>query len=93
LLFFPEITSAKKSRLVPLSPTLAVPRLLAQSLVFTLDSEAIPRHFEVVGQLASQTESFRLVAGRDLKEDPELVADLLGSVQVGFGGKGTVYLK
>ncbi|MFN2420562.1 MAG: hypothetical protein ABR527_04195 [Gemmatimonadota bacterium] len=80
LLFFPEITSAKKSRLVPLSPMLAVPRLLAQSLVFTLDSEAIPRHFEVVSQLASQTESFRLVAGRDLKEDPEQVADLLGSV-------------
>lgn len=79
VILFPEITLATGSRLIPLKPAAALPRLIAQSAVFALDSDVIPRHVEVLNQLAQQARSYRLLAGQDLKEEPELIADLLGA--------------
>jgi len=79
LLVFPEIVSGARSRLVPLERTDTVARLVAQSAVLALDREVVPRHVEILGRLVRQTTSYRLLAGRDLKERPELVSALLAS--------------
>jgi hypothetical protein len=79
LLVFPEIVAEPESRLVPLGIAEVLPRLVAQSAVFALDPEAAPRHLDMLTRLARQTRAYRLLAGRDLKADPELVAPLLAA--------------
>jgi hypothetical protein len=80
LLVFPELAAVAESRLVPLGVADVLPRLVAQSAVFGLDPEAAPGHLAVLARLARQTRAYRLLAGWDLKADPERVAPLLAAV-------------
>jgi hypothetical protein len=89
VLLFPEITSATRSQLVPLKPAAALPRLIAESAVFSLDVDLIPQHLEVLSQLALQAQSYRLLAGQDLEAEPELVADLFRDLPQSSWNPGT----
>jgi hypothetical protein len=80
VLLFPEIVREARSHLVPVSPPEVLARLVAQSAVLALDLEMVPRHVELLGCLARQARSYRLLAGRDLAAHPEGVADLLSTV-------------
>lgn len=77
LLVFPEIVPEPVSRLVPIHAADALARLVRESVVVRLDAAAMPAHLAALGRLVRQARSWRLLAGRDLKERPELVAPLL----------------
>lgn len=79
LLIFPEIVSASVSRLVPLHQAEAYVRLMQESMVLTLDPDSVPLHLRVLASLVRQSQCWRLLAGRDLKEQPQLVGRLLES--------------
>lgn len=79
-LIFPEIVRAADSRLVPLSSTEALTRLVAQSAVFTLDRESTPGHLQLLVRLVGQCAAYRLQAGLDLKQCPGQISGLLGGL-------------
>jgi hypothetical protein len=77
LLVFPEIVSAPVSRMKPLDPADALLRLVRESIVVALDPDVMGAHLTVLSRLICQTRSWRLLAGQDLKDHPELVAPLI----------------
>jgi hypothetical protein len=81
VLVFPEIVTSARSRLVPLGQAAALVQLVSQSVVFTLDREAIPGHLQVLGSLTRQAQSYRLLAGQDLKEHPEIISAILNPIR------------
>lgn len=91
VLVFPEIVPDATSRLVPAEPADALARLMAQSAVLALDSEALPLHLQLLARLARQARSYRLLAGRDLRENPEAVASLLAEVHAGSSSLESVH--
>jgi hypothetical protein len=80
VLVFPEIVAEPTSRLVPVGASEAFVRLCRESVVLALDPEAIPSHLRVLGRLARQARGYRLLAGRDLRDDPEAVSTLLAGI-------------
>lgn len=80
VLILPEIADRPGSRLVPVSKAEAMHRVLGQSALVTLHPDLAPQHVEAARRLVGQTRHYRLIAGRDLKNDPPRVARLLGEV-------------
>jgi hypothetical protein len=80
LLVFPEIAARGRSRFVRLRPADALARLMDQSACLTLDRDAFSGHVELLSRLVGQARSYRLLAGRDLRDDPEAIARYLSAI-------------
>ena len=78
VLLFPEIVPAPRSRLVPLTDKAEIlGRLMHQSQLLIVESGMSARHLEVLKRLLLQSRCFQLLAGRDLKERPTEISNLL----------------
>jgi hypothetical protein len=64
------------TRLEPMRAPLAVADLLSWSLLFIVEPEGAQRHLELVTRLAAQAKCYRLLLGRDIFENPDLLMDL-----------------
>jgi len=81
ILLFPELTGEPCSRLSDVRPADALLRLVRTRLWADGHDDPEARGcLRVLGQLARQVRSYRLMAGRDLLESPGCAADLLGPV-------------
>ena len=70
-----------ESRLVPLAPTKALLGLLHHSgALAVLDAPTAAAHLEDLKLLTAQAQSYTLLAGRDLRDDPAAAAKLLSGV-------------
>ena len=81
LLLFPELTGESESVLAPLSKADALLKLVAQSALVSLSPAWTPEHLAALKRLVVQGPSFRLLAGRDLMDRPERIAELIRSVE------------
>ena len=80
VIFFPEIVHQPVSRIEAIEKREVMHRLMSQSALLTLEPHLAARHLDVLGQLIRQTRHFRLLAGRDLKNDPLLIDGLIEHV-------------
>src|SRR5262245_21954045 len=81
ILLFPELTGEPCSRLSDVRPAESLLRLMRTRLWADGHDDPEARGcLRVLGQLARQVRSYRLMAGRDLLESPGCAADLLGPV-------------
>ena len=77
LLLFPHIADRPRSELVPVGQKDALFGLMQQSVLLALGPDVAAPHLQALGQLAGQVQSYRLLAGHDLRDHPERLADLL----------------
>jgi hypothetical protein len=73
----PRIVSQPTSELRPLSRSVALRHLLAQSGPALFDRSTMSVHLDVLGRLLRQTTSYELLAGEDLHQTPQRLIDLL----------------
>jgi hypothetical protein len=64
------------TRLEPLPARLAVADLLSWSLLFIVEPEGAQGHLELVARLAAQARCYRLLLGRDIFAQPDLLMEL-----------------
>ncbi len=76
-LFFSTVTGADETRLTPMSPQVAMQRLVRFCPWATYDRHAAPDYLRVLARLANQCRAFELHAGRDLLLEPARTAELL----------------
>lgn len=77
-LVFPQIVPEAKSRLVPLDQKATLMGLLRHSgALAVLDAPTAAAHLDDLKRLTGQAQSYRLLAGRDLRDDPAAAAALL----------------
>ncbi len=79
VLLFPTLTGESASRLFNISAGEAMARLIRQCPWASYDTGTAREHLRVLGQLAKQSTSFTLDAGRDLITDSTLAPRLLAS--------------
>jgi hypothetical protein len=77
LLVFPAVSGGPRSELEPCDQATAVSHLLVHSHLTELEPSMASAHLRILADLAGQCTRLSLRAGRDLKERPELVANLL----------------
>ena len=80
VLLFPTITQKLHSRLVALSETQAMLKIMAQSAGLLLDSQSAARQTAVLKQLLQQTTYYQLFLGQDVYAEPATIVNLLGNV-------------
>ena len=80
LLLFPQIADQSQSQLLPLGQKDALFRLMQQSPFLALDPDVAAPHLDLLRRLAGQATTYRLLAGHDLRDHPERLADLLAPV-------------
>lgn len=80
ILLFTSIVSEPESRLIPVDPTSALVRLTRQSASLLFNRETAKNHLEALKQLVYQTDSYQLLAGRDLYEEPEKITEVLSGI-------------
>jgi hypothetical protein len=73
----PQITNRAQSRIEPIAGSEALLKLAEQSMFFQLWREHVERQWKALGALARQAQSYRLLAGRDLLDDPRRAAEIL----------------
>ncbi|MDR4497680.1 MAG: hypothetical protein MRK02_07165 [Candidatus Scalindua sp.] len=80
ILLFTSIVPEPESRLVPVDPTSALVKLTKQSASILFNRQTAKNHLEVLKQLVYQAESFQLLAGRDLHEEPGKITEVLSEI-------------
>ncbi len=80
ILIFTSIVSQPKSMLMPIDQTRALIKLTTQSSSIFFNRQSAKDHFDVLKQLVCQTESYQLLAGRDLYEEPEKISGILSDI-------------
>jgi hypothetical protein len=84
ILLFPRIVDRPLSRLVPITRAEALAILLSQSALALVDTGWTVRQLELMKRLIGQCATHILQAGRDLNQDPALIARLVpGEVRGG----------
>ncbi len=76
-ILFPTISGEPKSRIEPLRQEDVLARLILQCPWATCDAAAAPLHLQALAQLARQTRSYTLFAGRDVFETPTSIPALI----------------
>jgi len=76
-ILFPAITQRPQSRMVRLSPSDVMARLLRFCPWACYDKPTATSYLGLLGQLARQTLAFDLFSGKDLLGDPDLTVDLI----------------
>jgi len=87
VLIFPSIVQQEQSKLIPLDNVAALIELSRNCGGIFVDRDMVELQMEVLKQLVYQTAGYRLVAGRDLYEEPWRISDIL-SEAVGAGCRG-----
>ena len=77
VILFPEVDRSGPSRIIPLSDTDTLVRLLGECSGLLYDRDAMAGQMTVLGDLAGSTRGFRLMHGADVHTDPRRVAELL----------------
>ena len=77
VLIFPEIVDRPTSLLQPIDRTEAMWRTLDQSALLNLGMDDASSHVAAICRLVTQTRAYRLLAGRNLKQHPAALLDLL----------------
>ncbi len=80
VLIFTRIVPQLESKLVPVDQTSALMKLTKQSASIFFNRRTAQVHFEMLKQLVYQTDSYQLLAGRDLYEEPEKISEVLSGV-------------
>lgn len=80
VLIFTCIVPQFESKLVPLDQTAALIELTKQSSSIFFNRRTAQVHFEMLKQLVYQTDSYQLLAGRDLYKEPEKISDVLSGI-------------
>ncbi len=71
-IIFPKIVPEPKTRLIPIDNTEALFQLMLQSGLLTSEAHRASKHLKVLTRLLHQTQTYQLLMGRDLKENPSL---------------------
>ncbi len=80
VLIFPKIVSQSKSHIIQIDKTKALILLIENSGGIMLDKAIVVKQIEILKQLVSQTDSYQLLAGRDLYEKPEKINEVLSKI-------------
>jgi len=83
VLIFPKIVSQNKSHLIPIDRSKALILLIDNSGGIMVDKKKVVKQIEVLKQLVYQTDSYQLLAGRDLYEEPEKICEIVSRIQEG----------
>lgn len=75
-IILPRISSSKRSQLRPISKTETMVELIPQSLMVA-NKNIVKHHLEILAQLVEECNCFRLTAGQDILNIPELIRDIL----------------
>ena len=81
VLIYTSIVSQPESMLTPIDQTSSLIRLMKQSASLFFNREAVKAHLDALKQLVNQTDSYELLAGRDLYEEPEKISEVLSGVE------------
>jgi len=81
VLIYTSIVSQPESMLTPIDQTSSLIKLMKQSASLFFNREAVKAHLDVLKQLVIQTDSYELLAGRDLYEEPEKISELLSGIE------------
>jgi energy-coupling factor transporter ATP-binding protein EcfA2 len=81
VLIYTSIVSQPVSMLTPIDQTSSLIRLMKQSVSLFFNREAVKAHLDALKQLVNQTDSYELLAGRDLYEKPEKISEVLSGVE------------
>jgi hypothetical protein len=82
VLIFPGIVSQDRSELIPIDRAEALILLAGSSGGIMVDKEMVEKQMGVLKRLVYQTTVYRLLAGRDLCEEPERISEVLAGVGV-----------
>jgi hypothetical protein len=82
ILLFPQIVDRPTSELVRVGVLEALGHLMQQSALLMWGADLITSHLAVLQRLVHQTRSYKLLAGRDLLENPSHLTRLLDTVLV-----------
>jgi hypothetical protein len=82
VLIFPKIVSRDRSELIPVDRAEALILLAESSGGIMVDKEMVGKQMGVLKRLVYQTRSYKLLAGRDLHEEPERISEVLAGVRV-----------
>jgi hypothetical protein len=80
VIVFPEITDKPMSQLMEMNQVEAMRSLLLQGALVRLGGMLTHAYLEAFRRLIDQTRCYRLQAGRDMKDDPNRAADMLGAL-------------
>ena len=81
VLIYTSIVSQPESMLTPIDQTSSLIKLMKQSASLFFNREAVKAHLDALKQLVNQTDSYELIAGRDLYEEPEKISEVLSVVE------------
>jgi hypothetical protein len=88
VLIHTSIHAQSQSLLIPMDQTAALIQLVKQSASLYLNQKAAKQHMEALKQLVGQTDSYQLLAGSDLYNQPEKITTILtGTGAFGIHGK------
>ncbi len=82
VLIYTQIVLQPESMLIPVDKTTAFIRLMRQSSSLFFKRQAVNVHLEAIKRLVSQSDSYELLAGRDLYEEPERISEILSGLIV-----------
>ena len=88
VLIHPVLVSEPVSRMVPLSKLEALCVLMRQSSVLFIRHALTSQHLHVLKHLVNQCRSYRLLAGRDLLDQPDSLSDILIHASLTENGHG-----
>ncbi len=80
VLVFPKIVPRLESKLNPIGKKEALFRLMRQSGFLALEPRISAAHLDVLKRLVNQADGYELLAGRDMKREPALVAPMLARI-------------
>ncbi|RJQ16252.1 MAG: hypothetical protein C4560_09970 [Nitrospiraceae bacterium] len=81
VLIFPEVTQHKNSVLSPVAGAEALIMLIKNSGGIMVDKKTTGKQIEVLKQLISQVNSYRLFLGHDLHERPDRISGILAGLE------------
>ena len=67
---FPMISGEEISSLESISPSVAIQKMIGQSMYFPLGIKRIQQHFEALTELCGTAKFYRFLAGKDVWDDP-----------------------
>ncbi len=80
VMVFTNIVDKPESMLSPIDRTHALVKLMRQSASIFFNRQSSRAHLEILKRLVYQTDSYQLLAGRDLYDEPEKITEVLSEI-------------
>lgn len=80
VIIFPKIVKREVSRLIPVGKVEALGILISESPLLFVKYHQNNNHLEVLKNLVNQCVTYRLLAGRDVRHNPDKLSDLIVTV-------------